>query len=329
MNGSTRERSNSEYGAPARTNERSSHAKTARNLEIASEGVVAKVRRDMHDDDEGEGPAVSDHAIATCLNRLGNFNASHFPHADQRVMEAVSRSAGFALEAIAGSNAPYHDVDHTVLATHAGQAILEGLHLSGGGLTPRVWGQFTVALLFHDIGYVRGICRADRGNRVATGKGNELIEMPAESTDAALSSYHLDRGLMFIEERFAAEFDPQAVLRADVISGYVEMTRFPFPLGERDADPLAELIRAADLIGQLGDPRRRQKCAALFREFEEIGLNARLGYRRPDDIIRDTAGFYRKAAAPRIQKALACLRLTREGSAWIAQLQANVGERIL
>jgi hypothetical protein len=246
------------------------------------------------------------------------------------VAEVVSRSARFALAAIAGSDAPYHDVDHTVLVTHAGQAILKGLHLSGKALTPEEWGHFTIALLFHDIGYVRGICRADHGNRVATGNGDEVIEMSAESTDASLSRYHVDRSLMFIRERFGSEFDTQAVLSADVISGYVEMTRFPFPAGEREkADPLAELIRAADLIGQLGDPRRRQKCAALFREFEEIGLNARLGYQKPEDIIRDTAGFYRKAAAPHIQKALACLRLTREGSKWIAHLQANVGARLL
>jgi hypothetical protein len=273
---------------------------------------------------------VSRNAITTCLNQFGHFCARHFPQADQRVAEVVSRSARFALAAIGGSNAPYHDADHTVLATRAGQAILEGLHLSGRALTPEAWGHFTIALLFHDIGYVRGICRGDRGNRAATGNGDELIEIPAESTDAALSRYHVDRSLKFIEERFGKEFDTQGVLRAGVISGYVEMTRFPFPPGEREnADPLAELIRAADLIGQLGDPRRRQKCAALFREFEEIGLNARLGYQSPADIIRDTAGFYRKAAAPRIQKALACLRLTREGSKWIAHLQANVGARLL
>jgi hypothetical protein len=274
--------------------------------------------------------AVNQHTITTCLNRLGHFYERHFPHADQRVAEIISRSAGFALRDIAGSNAPYHDVDHTVLVTRAGQAILEGVHLSGKALTPEAWGQFSVALLFHDIGYVKGICRADHGSRVATGDGDEFIEIPAESTDAALSRYHVDRGLMFIRERFETEFDTQAVLRADVISGYIEMTRFPFPPEDQEnADPLAELIRAADLIGQLGDPRRRQKCSALFREFEEIGLNARLGYQKPDDIIRDTAGFYRKAAAPRIQKALAYLRLTQEGSEWIAHLQANVGERIL
>ncbi len=34
------------------------------------------------------------------------------------------------------------------------------------------------------------------------------------------------------------------------------------------------LLRAADLIGQLGDPNCLRKANALFYEFEEIDLNA-------------------------------------------------------
>jgi len=35
---------------------------------------------------------------------------------------------------------------------------------------------------------------------------------------------------------------------------------------------------------QLDDPNRLQKCMAIFDEFEEIGLNARGGYKRPGDL---------------------------------------------
>jgi hypothetical protein len=57
MNGSTRERSSSEYGAAARTNGGSSHAQIARNLKKVAEEVFAKVHRVMHDDD-GQAAAV-------------------------------------------------------------------------------------------------------------------------------------------------------------------------------------------------------------------------------------------------------------------------------
>jgi hypothetical protein len=61
-----------------------------------------------------------------------------------------------ALENIANSDALYHNVEHTILVTLVGQAILKGKHLSAGGVLPRDWLHVTMALLCHDIGYVRG-----------------------------------------------------------------------------------------------------------------------------------------------------------------------------
>jgi len=268
--------------------------------------------------------------IQHCLNQLGHLYARMFGNADHHVEKIVSQAARFSLETIAKSDAPYHDLDHTIFVTFAGQPILAGLNLSERTVTPREWGHFTIALLFHDIGYTKGICKADHGNRVATGIGDELIELPVNSTDAALSRYHVDRSKLFVVERFKAEFDPQESLEAEVITGYIEMTRFPFTHDDsKDSDRLAELVRAADLIGQLGEPNRLQKCIALFKEFEEIGLNAKLGYRRPEDLRDNTASFYWKIVSPHIQKALRCLELTREGKEWIASLQANVGEPIM
>ena len=234
-----------------------------------------------------------------CIDRLGGYYAPKFGPVDPRVEAVVSRTAGFALDTIAQSNAAYHDVEHTVAVTLAGQAILEGLQLSGRPVTQTEWGHVTVAVLLHDIGYARGICRADRGNLVATGIGDGVIELPAGDADAALADYHVDRARLFVRQRFGAEFDRQGVLNAEVIAAYVEVSRFPFPAGENgEPDILAECVRAADLIGQLGDTDRPRKCASLFEEFEEIGLNARLGYRSVEDLRNDTGRFYRKAARP-------------------------------
>jgi hypothetical protein len=268
--------------------------------------------------------------IQDCLNQLDNLYAPKFGNANPLVEDTVLHAARFSLWAISKSDAAYHDVDHTILVTLAGQSILEGYHLSGGVVTKIDWGHFTVALLFHDIGYARGIIKGDHGNLVATGTGDEVIELPVNSTDAALSSYHVDRSIMFVRQRFSAEFNTQGLLAAEVITDFIEMTRFPFPPGKRkNASPLSELVRAADLIGQLGDPNRLQKCSALFMEFEEIGLNAKVGYQRPEDLRNENTAFYWKIVSPYIQRALLCLNLTREGRQWIANLQANIGEPII
>jgi hypothetical protein len=44
------------------------------------------------------------------------------------------------------------------------------------------------------------------------------------------------------------------------------------------------LVRAADLIGQLGDPHYLRKVNALYYEFEEVGMNRQLGYTSPADL---------------------------------------------
>jgi hypothetical protein len=73
----------------------------------------------------------------------------------------ISFVAQLALENIATSDAPYHDVNHTIMVTLVGQEILRGRHISIGGVLPRDWLHFVVSLLCHDIGYVRGICDGD------------------------------------------------------------------------------------------------------------------------------------------------------------------------
>ena len=61
------------------------------------------------------------------------------------------------------------------------------------------------------------------------------------------------------------------------------------------------LLRAADLIGQLGDPNYLRKANALFYEFEEIGLNKKLGYETPADVVYKYPQFYWSNVAPQIQ----------------------------
>jgi len=231
-----------------------------------------------------------------------------------------------ALENIANSDALFHNVDHTVMVTLVGQAILQGKHLLEGGITPRDWLHVMMALLCHDIGFVRGVCRQDNGNTIATGIGDETITLPAGCTDAALAPYHVDRGILFIRERF----DQPLFIEIDIdaITSYIEMTRFPIPDDQlhQQTTGYAGLVRAADLIGQLGDPSYLRKLPALFHELEEVDKDAKIGYKSLDDMRYNYARFYWDVASPYIQEALDYLRVTQEGKQWIANLHSHVFE---
>ncbi len=228
-----------------------------------------------------------------------------------------------ALENIANSDILYHDVEHTIMVTSVGLAILQGKHLLEGGVTPQDWFHSIVALLCHDIGYVKGICRGDRDGVFATGIAGETVALPAGGTGAALTPYHVDRGKTFVRERFS-----ESLIDIDVeqIVSFIEMTRFPVPDGDfyTDTRGYAGLTRAADFIGQLGDPNYLKKLPRLFYEFAEIGANARLGYRNPGDMRKSFGGFYWKVISPYVQDALRYLRVTQEGKQWIANLHSHV-----
>lgn len=229
-----------------------------------------------------------------------------------------------ALENIANSDALYHDVEHTIMVSLVGQAVLKGKHLTEGGVTPKDWLHFMMALLCHDIGYVRGVCRADGNGRYATGQADETVVIPAGSTDAALTPYHVNRSKLFIYERFSGsltDVDP------DVIAHYIEMTRFPSPTDNpiyQETADFGGLARACDLIGQLGDPDYLRKVPALYYEFEEVGENKRIGYTSPGHMRENFAKFYWSTVSPYIQDALRYLRKTQEGKVWVASLHSHV-----
>jgi hypothetical protein len=236
----------------------------------------------------------------------------------------VEWSAHLALENISNCDALYHNVEHTIMVTLCGQEIIKGKHLTEGGVTPKDWLHFIMACLCHDIGFVKGICRQDKGDIFATGISGGTVKIPPAGTDAKLTPYHVDRGKLFMLERFGGK----VLIDADAkqIASYIEMTRFPIPddAEHKDTKGYGGLVRAADLIGQLGDPAYLRKIPALFYEFEEMGTNAKIGYKNPEDMRKSYAKFYWNVVNPYIQDGLRYLRVTQEGKKWISNLHSHV-----
>ncbi len=262
------------------------------------------------------------------VKALENAYRRNYSDMEPEYGNLIAWSGRLALENIANTDALYHNLYHTIMVTLAGQAILEGKHLCEGGITPRDWLHCTIALLCHDIGYVKGVCRNDRDPLYSTGIGDETVELAEGGTDVALTPYHVDRSKRFVQERFGGNLigRSEQILDADVIASYIEMTRFPVPDDEahRDTKGYGGVVRAADFIGQMGDPDYRRKSPALYHEFEEIGINRKLGYQRPGDLRRNYARFYWDVVSPLIQDALHYLHLTQEGKQWISNLYAHV-----
>jgi hypothetical protein len=250
----------------------------------------------------------------------GRFGSSHANLAD--FLPYVSR---LTLECIGNSDALYHDIEHSMLVTLVGHDILMGRALLRS-TTPRDYSNFILACLTHDIGYVRGVVQGDGDGVYVADVSGRTVRLPIGSSDAAMAPYHVDRSKLFVIERF----DTLDYLDADRIARAIEYTRFPYvaTTSNADTDDLNEeeglLLRGADLIGQLGDPNYMRKANALFYEFQEIGLNEKLGYKTPADVVYKYPQFYWDNVAPQIQTAIRYLNVTSSGRQWVANLYSNV-----
>lgn len=233
----------------------------------------------------------------------------------------LSLGARFAIEWIANSDALYHNVQHTVLVTLVGQEIFRGIFLKKR-LVPDDWMHYTTALLCHDIGYVRGVCSGDTEDSFVIDSEGNRVTPPRGASDAFLTPYHVDRGKVFVHERFG----PVPHIDEERVAEAIELTRFPVPeSGDHQAtDSWAALVRAADLIGQLADPNYPQKLTALFAEFVETGAADKLGYETPADLADAYPAFYWRSVRPYIGDALGYLELTQEGKQWAANLHNHV-----
>lgn len=238
--------------------------------------------------------------------------------------EIICWASSMSLENIANSDALYHNTEHTILVTLVGQEILRGKHMREGGISPEDWLLYIISLLCHDIGFVRGVCRQDRRDlsQYATGKGDEMVELPPGCSDASLSPYHVDRGKLFIKERFGNHM----LIDANIISRNIELTRFPVPSENDHQDTMSfpGLVRAADLIGQLSDPRYLHKTTALFYEFEETGTNKFLNYKDPGDLRKNYPKFYWQSIHVFVKDALRYLSMSQFGKQIIANLYSHV-----
>ena len=264
-------------------------------------------------------PEIAAEALGSFLasDMKDRFGASH-----ARLAELIPFAARLALECIGNSDSLYHNVEHTMLVTLAGHDIFKGRALLKPS-TPADYANFIVACLAHDIGYVRGVVKGDKDDAYVVDGTGRKISLPRGSSDAALAPYHVERSMLFVLDRVAAvdELDGARIARA------IGFTRFPYSSStdeKEDVDEEGSLLRAADLIGQLGDPHYLRKANALYYEFEEIGLNKQLGYASPADIVDKYPQFYWNRISSHIQTAIGYLNVTTSGRRWVEGLYSNV-----
>lgn len=252
---------------------------------------------------------------------LADFNEA-YPGQDDIYTQTLEQCARLAMETLLNCDCSYHDLHHTILVTDVGQSILLGRLITDGDVTPLDWLHGTVGMLFHDIGYRRGLLRDDlEASYIADEYGNRITP-PAGATDAYLTPYHVTRSCLYVHERFA----DHPLLDDSVLAANIEMTRFPVPNDSfyKNLASFSGLVRAADLIGQMGDPQYLHKLSRLYAEFVETGDAQRQGYNNAGELRAGYPDFFFEHVYPYITEGLKYLRKTQAGQQWVTNLFHHV-----
>jgi hypothetical protein len=172
----------------------------------------------------------------------------------------------------------YHNHEHTLGVFAAAAHLLDGSILAGMAPGPAGCVDTLVAALLHDAGYIQ--------------EQNDL-----EGTGAKYTREHVERSAAFVRREAAAfQLEPARAERIGRIILATDIGRGWDSLGFLDDNErlCAEILAAADLLGQMADRSYLEKLLFLFHEFREAGL---AGYETAFDVLRKTAGFYKMTIA--------------------------------
>jgi len=227
------------------------------------------------------------------------------------VLEILKRS----IYVIEKSSASYHDIEHTFYVVCCGLEIIKGKFIVEGNVSERDWQHYVIALLFHDIGYIKNILEEDNSDGQWISDGGERIKLKETDTDAVLTNFHVYRG-----ERFSKYYlKNYKNIDSETIAKLISGTQFPIP-ETYENDVYNRLLQAADLIGQMADIYYMSKTTALFDEFEENNALEKTGVSTPLDLISAYPKFFWGLVFPNIKLAIRYLDSHEDGRIWMSSL---------
>jgi hypothetical protein len=247
-----------------------------------------------------------------------------FDGRETALRETVLEAVDFAMMALGQADTPYHNSEHTFIVCLAGQDILHGKSELGDPISPADWASYVISLLFHDIGYLKKLFPRDNSDSVVAHFDGTLFPLPLGATDASLTRIHVDRGIAFVRDHFknSHTIDVQRLMNN------IESTRFPPPPEVRGTPrsrlSWPDMVRAADLIGQLADPNYLRKLPALYEEFLECGTAEVMGLKNYRGLLQQFPNFVSQMIQPLVVEGFAALGAAPNGKRWIESLNESI-----
>jgi len=177
----------------------------------------------------------------------------------------------------------YHDITHTLQATLCLVELLHNRQFAEAtpGISAKDFKLAVVAVLFHDIGYLKTIADTE-------GSGAKYTHLHEKRSCSFARAFLQQRGwpsddLQFVENLISSTGPSADVTRIEFRS---EIERI-----------LGQTVCTADYIGQMSDPHYPEKLAVLFSEFKESYQYQQIPesewpFASYESLLRSTPGFW-------------------------------------
>lgn len=186
----------------------------------------------------------------------------------------------------------YHDLDHTLQATLCWVRLVTNRHSLN--IKPRMteldFKIGMVAVLFHDIGYLK-----ENTDKEGTGAKFTFVHerRSCELTDVYLTDLGWTKRDIFAVQHLISCTGPRSLIDSIPFTSKLERI-------------LGEAVCTADYIGQMSDNNYIKKLSALYLEFEEsddfrdIPKEQRL-FKSSDELLRGTPFFWEKIVIKKLE----------------------------
>ena len=265
----------------------------------------------------------SDIIIDEYLARLRREFVVAHPEVGRTHLDVLERAGRISLHHVARTNALYTNLESTLLVAEVSLRVLEGRQIERFDVTPDDWLHFVLGSLSVFVGFARGVVPGDDGRKLVVAADGRTVELERSQTDGCLLRDYIERSQLFIRRRFAHT----PPIDAERLAAMIELTRMPTPrTPPEDQESWPALLRAAQTIALGADPRFVQRSKKLYRQLEEAGFAAKMGYGNPADIIDSYPQRFWQHLLPQITVALSYLKYTGGGQTWLARLNSRMLE---
>lgn len=263
----------------------------------------------------------SEIVIDAFVERLRDEFTRVYGGSDNDRLEALAWVARMALTRMTFTNALYTNLNMAILTTQVATDILRGRVVAKGDVSADDWLHFSAASLCYLLGFVRGSVQGDSGRRCVVDAAGAVVELDRGKSDGALYPWGVPRGQLFVRQFFRGH----RLIDGERLASYIEYTYYP-ALRDRNLETgsWGGLLRGAQTIAVVTDPRFRQRLKYFYLQLKEAGVAESLGFSSAADVFASMPISFWKMLYPKIVDAIDYLKYTGDGLSWLASMNAHM-----